>query len=247
MVVSLLLHLGLFWALAHWQHQVKLPEPEKKLPIMAKLMFLPKPKPPQEQPAEPAPEVEPEKQPEEKSQAKVQSEQAPENKQKKDKVQPKQQEAKEPQTAELVTQTPPEKAVEPEEQSLPAAVLPKATQRTNPRAIFNPRAEFKSLLDNQDKTFLEGIVREDPQPPSIKSINSYDDPQVKPLFDTQAQISPNARVINYNGTCVMIERALDHNGFSYNKWSGYSGGCGIEDKNLKALKLSLEKHVKKKQ
>ncbi len=82
--------------------------------------------------------------------------------------------------------------------------------------------------------------------PDIKSSNSLDDPAIKPLYETAHQISPTTRVINYNGRCVQIERKLDHNGFSYFSWSGYSGGCGKGNATAKLLKESLDKYIKPK-
>lgn len=232
----MLLHIVLLWALSHWQqHKPEAPSKEPEPVINAQLLFLPKPKE-----AEKPKPVETEK-PKiaESEKTEELAKPAPQPQQAQNQAQPNQLQAQTPQQQiEAGSSTPTQSEFEHQ--------LPEVKVNATPKAVFNPYRSIDTLLQEQDQKFLDGITMENPPPPQIKSINAYDDPAVKPIFKTESQVSPEVRIVNYNGHCVMLARELDHNGFTRHRWTGYSGNCGQNDDMKKQLKLSLEKFIKKK-
>lgn len=124
-----------------------------------------------------------------------------------------------------------------------------------PQASFDPYASLDKLIERQTHDFINNSSDERAQlkarnnainniPSSITSINSSNQSQIKAIFETAQQIDPNTRVVNYNGTCVQIQRELDFNGFSQFKWTGTTLDCGANKDMKNQLKQSLAKFVK---
>lgn len=144
-----------------------------------------------------------------------------------------------------------------EEPSSPQVQQPSNEQRVTEQQInhsFDPYQSVQSIINNENEKFFEQLnVQQQAKltaKPQAKSINSQSSPeaqpQIKALYETAQQVSPDTRVINYHGKCVQIQRTTDFNGFSQFKWSSTTLDCGADKDMKKQLKLSLDKFLKPK-
>lgn len=137
------------------------------------------------------------------------------------------------------------------------AAEPQAQTTTKPQTAatatnnqpFNARASISSLVNENEQAFFDSIASPQQNSSQFRSINSQnpntkDQSAIKAIFETAAQIDPDTRVVNYNGTCVQIKRELDHNGFSQFSWLGTTIKCGKDDEMNEQLKLSLSKFLR---
>lgn len=128
---------------------------------------------------------------------------------------------------------------------------PQITATATSNQPFNARASISSLVNENEQAFFDSIASPQQQTSQFRSINSQnpnakDQSAIKAIFETAAQIDPDTRVVNYNGTCVQIKRELDHNGFSQFSWLGTTIKCGKDDEMNEQLKLSLSKFLRPK-
>jgi outer membrane biosynthesis protein TonB len=223
--LSVAIHLLLLWVLMATHTPQKLPTQNKQPIINAKLLFLPQPKP--EEKTITKEETKPQQ---EKSENKQKQQATVENTDPVETI-----------SKEEPKQTPAQKT----NTSQPEATLMQAPSNAKSTS-YNPYAGITSILQQDTQQLLDSVSTGDMPAPTIKSINSTDDPAVDEIFETQHRISPTQVVVIYNGQCVLIERKLDHNGFSYNSWSGFSGNCGQNDAMKQQFKLSMDKFLKPK-
>lgn len=233
-----------------WHAPIKKQQKPPKPVINAQLLFIPKEKPKQP-PIDEAKPIE-ESEPVEES--------VPEDVNKPIKQAPIK---KEPKTQEDVTtskdQPPAKDNTKPPKASLvqPQPIVSSSVDSKNPEeqatltlpkgdGSYNPYASMQSVIEQDNQAMFNSVQISDQPQPSIKSINSFDDPKVKNIFKTAYRIGSNIRVINYNGKCVQVERKLDMNGFSYESWTGISGNCGQGDAMKKQFQLSMDKFTKPK-
>lgn len=239
-VASLLIHLVLLALLAYFSKVSIQPEQHKQI-IQAKLFFPPKPKPDPKPKTDPKPKPTQPKKPVLKA-VKDEVEVVVEIEVKTPQVKSKSLPKAKPQTKQI------QKLTETSADNSKAVIVEKTK---NPvRGRFNPYASIDKMMAAETEDYVNSIdiaaILKKAEADSIKSINSSNGLDMEPLFESQIIIDHNTRIINYNGTCMQVQRVLDFNGFSQFSWSGTSLSCGNDKGMQKQLKLSLEKFIKPK-